>query len=59
MGGKRWCDVSDDLDVPPLSVFRQHPVRMLAWYLAEYAVNALLGLQDSIEARNRASLEAS
>lgn len=51
--------MNDDLDVPARSVFRKHPVRMLAWYLAEYAVNTLLGLQDSIEAKNRASLEAS
>jgi hypothetical protein len=51
--------VNDDPDAPLRAVFRQHPVRMLAWYLAEYAVNALLGLQDSIEAKNRASLEIS
>lgn len=48
--------MNDDPDAPPRAVFRKHPVRMLAWYLAEYAVNVLLGLQDSIEARNRASL---
>lgn len=51
--------MNDDQDAPARAVFRKHPVRMLAWYLAEYSVYTLLGLQDSIEARNRASLEAS
>ena len=51
--------MNDDLDAPPLALYRRHPLRMLAWYLAEYGINTLVGLQDSIEAKNRASLEAS
>jgi hypothetical protein len=50
--------VKSELDVLSLAVFRRHPIRMLWWYVAEWGVKTSLGLQDSIEAKNRESLAA-
>jgi hypothetical protein len=34
---------------------RKHPLMMAAWLLADAALDAMIGLQDSIEERLRAS----
>lgn len=46
----------DNVEGFSVRVFRKHPVRLLWWFLAEWGVNTLLALQDSIESKNRASV---